>query len=414
MTLTCSLVRMTGAAPACRGVSTPRPTTDTCAAASRVAKVQARGRGIAGCASSPKLSRSKSEWAIGGRITTTATPLRHDANTLRRVLLCSPPRASQAGGGDSDAEDARTPASADDWITNWKAGNFPRAKGWKFGDPPTGQGTFAEEVSVNPAGPGPEPEEAEEQEKEEEEEERYEGDAKSYTYIFCHNLMSPPEDSFACMYLRDTLGAVGIQLVSPDLTGGGGYIAAGAGGAGAGTGDFTVTTALAALADAVAAAPADKPRVRIIGSSLGAYVAALYASSPEHKDKVDRVFLLAPTFKAASSLDGLERELGVTFSAAFKEDIGAHPEFPFVSCPAYVVHGYDDEAAPLEYSLTWVRDASVNMRRGAASREGEIVSERRLLEVGGMGHGIEDALPQVKTKLTEFFRLPFQQPERFE
>jgi len=184
MTLTCSLVRVTGAAPACRGVSTPRPTAATCAAVSRVANVQARG-------------------------------LRRDANTLRRVLLCSPPRASQAGGGDttsgggdSDAADAQTPASADDWITNWKAGNFPRAKGWKFGDPPTGQGTFAEEVSVNPAGPGPE----EEEEEGEEEEERYDGDAKSYTYIFCHNLMSPPEDSFACMYLRDTLGAVGIQL----------------------------------------------------------------------------------------------------------------------------------------------------------------------------------------------------------
>jgi hypothetical protein len=26
------------------------------------------------------------------------------------------------------------PDSADDWISNWKAGNFPRAKGWKFGD----------------------------------------------------------------------------------------------------------------------------------------------------------------------------------------------------------------------------------------------------------------------------------------
>lgn len=71
------------------------------------------------------------------------------------------------------------------------------------------------------------------------------------------------------------------------------------------------------------------------------------------------------------------------------------------------MHGYDDPVSPLENSLTWVRDASVNMRNGAAGETGQ-VAERRLLEVKGMGHGVENALPQIKARLVEFFKLPFQ------
>ena len=50
----------------------------------------------------------------------------------------------------------------------------------------------------------------------------------------------------------------------------------------------------------------------------------------------------------------------------------------------------------------------------ATANEGEVVAERRLLEVGGMGHGIENALPQIKAKLIDFFKLPFALPEGFE
>jgi hypothetical protein len=72
----------------------------------------------------------------------------------------------------------------------------------------------------------------------------YGGDPAAFAYIFCHNLMGPPQDSFACMYLRDTLGAVGVELVTPDLTSSGGK-------------DFTVTSAVAALEAAVAAVGLD-------------------------------------------------------------------------------------------------------------------------------------------------------------
>lgn len=76
-----------------------------------------------------------------------------------------------------------------------------------------------------------------------------------------------------------------------------------------------------------------------IGSSLGAYVAAVYASKPENQKDVDRVMLLAPTFKLEEAMERLEEEVGVSLSTAFKEDAAKHPAFPFVKCRAYVVHG---------------------------------------------------------------------------
>ena len=334
-----------------------------------------------------------------------AAPLAIRARLVsRRVAMKTRPRArarrarvaGRAAGGDGDApKDGNAFESADDWIANWKAGNFPRAKGWKFGDPSSeGPGVFEEKVGAASG-------EAEEVEEEETDlSARYGGDPNDNAYVFCHNLMSPPGDSFACMYLTDVMASVGVPLSTPDLRA-------------PDVDSFTVTSALAALDEAVREASGpEKKSVRLIGSSVGAYVAAVYASMPENADVIDRIMLLAPTFKPAECLEGVEREMGVEYSAAFREDLASHPEFPFAPCPSYVVHGYDDEASPLANSLTWVRDASVNLREGSAE-VGE-VAERRLLEVGGMGHGIENALPQIKSRLTDFFKLPFALPEGLE
>ena len=287
--------------------------------------------------------------------------------------------------------------NADDWIANWKAGNFPRAKGWKFGDASSeGTGTFSEEVS----GGGEEGEGADEDSDETNLANQYGGNPNAYTYVFCHNLMSPPGDSFACMYLTDTLGSLNIPLVTPSLISDGGADESD----GSKT-PLTITAAVARLTKAIDALPDDKP-IRLIGSSLGAYVLAVYASIPENSKKIDRVMLLAPTFKPADCLESIETEMGIEMGDAFREDLKYHEPFPFVPCRAYVVHGYDDTASPLENSLTWVRDASVNMRQG--SGESGQVAERRLLEVAGMGHGVENALPQIKSRLVDFFKLPFQ------
>jgi hypothetical protein len=214
--------------------------------------------------------------------------------------------------------------------------------------------------------------------------------------------MSPPEDSFACMYLRDVFGTYDVPLLTPNLAPDGD--------------EFTVTSALNALDAAVKEAEVANPdkQIRLIASSMGAYVAAVYASRDVNAGRIDRMMLLAPVFKPESVLDSLSAELGVEFTDAFREDLVNHDEYPFVQCSAYVVHGYDDEAAPLDNSLTWVRDASVNMRMGATGKEGIEVGERRLLEVAGMGHGIENALPQIKSKIITFFKLPFVIPEGLE
>ena len=338
-----------------------------------------------------------------------ATPIHAARSALRAVALpprrltmvrASPDDAASAGSGDEPKrerkKDGFTAAgegleNADDWIANWKAGNFPRAKGWKFGDPSSeGSGTFSEEVR---AGAGDvTSEETEETEETEtfDPANQYGGDPNAYAYVFCHNLMSPPEDSFACMYLKDVLGALNVPLLTPSLI--------------SDDGKTTVTAAAARLADAIASLPDDRP-VRLIGSSLGAYVAAVYASDAANAKKIDRMMLLAPTFKPRACLATVEKEMGVSLGDAFREDLENHPDFPFAPCRAYVVHGYDDEAAPLENSLTWVRDASVVLREGT----GEVgeVAERRLLEVAGMGHGVENALPQIKSRLVDFFKLPF-------
>jgi pimeloyl-ACP methyl ester carboxylesterase len=195
------------------------------------------------------------------------------------------------------------------------------------------------------------------------------------------------------MYLKDVLGALDVPLLTPSLISDGGDD-------GDGDGALTVTAAARRLAAAVAALPEDRP-VRLIGSSLGAYVAAVYASDPENAKRVDRMMLLAPTFKPSACLETVEREMGVSLGDAFREDLENHPDFPFAPCRAYVVHGYDDEASPLENSLTWVRDASVNLREGTG--EAGEVAERRLLEVAG----VENALPQIKSRLVDFFKLPF-------
>jgi pimeloyl-ACP methyl ester carboxylesterase len=331
--------------------------------------------------------------------------LRGGAPLSRRPswVRASPDDAASAGSDEPKREkksDGSTAAgegleNADDWIANWKAGNFPRAKGWKFGDPSSeGPGTFSEEVN---AGSG----DAADDETGEEENaidpnNQYGGDPNAYAYVFCHNLMSPPEDSFACMYLKDVLGALDVPLLTPSLISDGDEEL--------GDGALTVTAAARRLAAAVAALPDDRP-VRLIGSSLGAYVAAVYASDPENAKRVDRMMLLAPTFKPSACLATVEKEMGVSLGDAFREDLENHPDFPFAPCRAYVVHGYDDEASPLENSLTWVRDASVNLREGTG--EAGEVAERRLLEVAGMGHGVENALPQIKSRLVDFFKLPF-------
>jgi hypothetical protein len=99
---------------------------------------------------------------------------------------------------------------------------------------------------------------------------------------------------------------------------------------------------------------------------------------------------------------GEARLEGVPLAFAAVADAASHEPYPFVSCRAYVAHGNQDAFADLEDSLTWVRHASVHMRRrGMPTTE---VRERRLLELAD-DHGLAGSVAQLTTKLLEWHGL---------
>lgn len=102
-------------------------------------------------------------------------------------------------------------------------------------------------------------------------------------------------------------------------------------------------------------------RVRLIGSSLGGYLAALYAAAhPE----VERLVLLAPAFGFARRWDrrigspkpahlevfhhGEQRMRRVHYGLI--ADALRFPEAPDFTQPAALFHGTRDEVVPIEYS----------------------------------------------------------------
>jgi len=94
----------------------------------------------------------------------------------------------------------------------------------------------------------------------------------------------------------------------------------------------------------------------------------------------------------------------VATSFELMRDAASHAKYPFTRCPAYVVHGEQDQMLPLENSLAWVRGASVGMRGGRVGTSDELVGERRLLEIGA-GHGHTGVLRDVQLRLLSYWDL---------
>src|SRR5579859_7208445 len=94
------------------------------------------------------------------------------------------------------------------------------------------------------------------------------------TFLYCHGFASSPQSRKAQAF-HSALSSRGINLLIPALDGG----------------DFehlTISSQLEIMEDTLKGAPA-----RLIGSSMGGYLAALYAAThPE----VDRLVLMAPAF----------------------------------------------------------------------------------------------------------------------
>lgn len=166
------------------------------------------------------------------------------------------------------------------------------------------------------------------------------------SYVYLHGFASSSASSKA-RYFAKRLGQHGITLSIPELDGD----------------DFehlTITGQLAIVDRCVGVTPAV-----LLGSSLGGYLAALYAASHTN---VERLVLLAPAFdfhkrwsarlgrqtmeqwKAAGSLPvfhygtGQQRAVGY----GLMEDAARYPAYPRVIQPTLVLQGSRDDVVPPE------------------------------------------------------------------
>lgn len=166
--------------------------------------------------------------------------------------------------------------------------------------------------------------------------------------IYLHGFASGPASKKA-RYFQEKLAQRGIELEIPDLA----------------AGDFehlTISGQLGMIEHAAKGQP-----VWLIGSSLGGYLAALYAS---RHPEVEKLVLMAPAFcfatcwaevlgseqvaewKRTGSLsvfhhgEGGMRKLGYQLA----EDSAGYPELPQFSQPALILHGSRDSVVPAKLS----------------------------------------------------------------
>jgi hypothetical protein len=171
--------------------------------------------------------------------------------------------------------------------------------------------------------------------------------------IYLHGFASSPASRKA-QYFRERLAARGVELAIPDLA----------------EGNFAGLTLSGQLGvmERVAAGRA----VRLIGSSMGGYLAALYAA---RHPEVEGAVLLAPAFdlltrwrewrgeaqmaewRRTGSLAvfhyGENREASLGYQLI--EDAARFEPFPDVRQPVLLIHGRRDDAVPLAVSERFAR-----------------------------------------------------------
>jgi uncharacterized protein len=208
--------------------------------------------------------------------------------------------------------------------------------------------------------------------------------------LYLHGFASSPL-SIKALFFSDLLRKSGLEVRIPDLS----------------EGDFehlSLSRQLSLLERLAAAAP-----VSLIGSSMGGYLAALYAS---RHPEVERVVLLAPAFRFAHRW---EERLGPTEMEIWRrtdrlevfhygdrqvrrlryglfEDALQYEDFPDFSQPALIFHGLHDDVVPPAYSETF-----------AATHPNAV------LELLPSGHDLLDVLDRIAPQI-ERFLLPTQAP----
>lgn len=176
-------------------------------------------------------------------------------------------------------------------------------------------------------------------------------------YAYLHGFRSSPSAKKA-VHLRDTFARCGIDFLLPDLN----------------------QPSFARLSVGAMLAHLDRlheeqgrPEWRLVGSSLGGWLAARWAEL--HRARVDRLVLLCPAFDIEArwpEMFGREeferwRREGVLemhdasgvltpFHFGFYEEARHQSAWPKVSCPVTVVHGTRDDVVPIASSRRWVRE----------------------------------------------------------
>jgi pimeloyl-ACP methyl ester carboxylesterase len=203
--------------------------------------------------------------------------------------------------------------------------------------------------------------------------------------LYLHGFASSPASSKA-RFFRERLTRAGFAVEVPDLA----------------AGDFeglTITGQLEVIAHAAAG-----ERVTLIGSSMGGYLAALYAA---RRPETARVVLMAPAFgfarrwrerlgaaaveewRRTGALDvfhyGEERTCQLDYGLL--EDGERYEDYPEVTQPCLIFHGVHDDVVPAQYSQDFAAGRS-NVRLQLMD------SGHDLLNVlDAMAKGVEAFLP---------------------
>lgn len=210
--------------------------------------------------------------------------------------------------------------------------------------------------------------------------------------LYLHGFASGPESRKA-RFFSEHLREHGVHLETPDLA----------------KGNFSKLTITGQL-QLVEELLNDDPAL-LIGSSLGGYLAALYA---QHHASVSRLVLLAPAFRfhqlwmdritpeqlAAWKRDGAlpffhygtgrEEPLGYHFI----EDAAGYELLPPFRQPAMIFHGIEDMVVPINYSREFVQNHT----------------NARLVPLAS-GHELTDVLDEIWRDLQDFLLGPISNSE---
>ena len=190
--------------------------------------------------------------------------------------------------------------------------------------------------------------------------------------IYLHGFASSPNSKKARIF-RDRFASIGNDILAPEL-------------AREGFHNLTISGQLQVIEEAAAG-----QSVSLIGSSLGGYLAALYAA---RHPEVDRLVLLAPAFGFARRWEeelGQEvlerwRESGsrevmnyatggpASLGWQFMEDARRYEEEPAILQPCLIYHGVHDDVVPVAASRSFARTRTCSELR-------EVDSNHELLNV---------------------------------